>query len=121
MNKPLKIIPEASEPTEPIEYKDIGWENVKLIINVVKRDPNDPAYKYRNLVIEIEEWLNRSKCHDSDIEDISMTIADYEFEPGRWELEIAVTWIEDNLSWASSGEWEAEWEFVNQKKLEEKL
>jgi len=120
MIKPLTIIPEASEPTKPIEYKDIVWENVKLILNVSKREPTDPEFKYRKLVIEIEEWINRSKCHDSDIEDVSMTIADYEFEPGRWELEIAVTWVEDNCSWASSGEWEAEWDFVKQTKIKGK-
>lgn len=109
----------AVQIQEPIKYEDIVWENVKLIINVSKRDSKDPEYKYRKLVIKIEEWLNRTKCHDSDIEDISMTIVDYEFEPGRWNLEIDVTWSQDIGGWNESREWDSEWNFIKQEKLDE--
>jgi len=107
-----------NHPIMPIDFKvdcldeDRSYEDPKLIIHVYE---DEHKTRTRKIGVEVEEWSNRNKCHDSDIEDIENTLDDYEWELGRWEIEIHVRWIKTHTQ--ESEDWETEWDIIKQVKL----
>lgn len=79
------------------------WEDAIIIATITETED-----EFKSVDVEIEEWLNRDIVHPSDIEDIEMTLAEYELELGKWKMEIHVHWEKSPDTPNGPGEWDSE-------------
>lgn len=96
-----------TESTEP------EWKDAIIIANITETDN-----EFKSCEVEIEEWVNRDVVHPSDIEDIEVTLEEYELSLGRWKLEIHVHWEKGIDTPDGPGEWDSELHINHLEKLD---
>lgn len=97
------------------DSKEPEWEDAIIVATITETEN-----EFKSCEVEIDEWMNRNLVHPSDIEDIEMTLEEYELKPGIWKLKIHVHWEKGIDTPNGPGEWDSELHITELENLDGK-